>query len=72
MKALTIVAHVQQKGVLEGVQSMVFFLTDGHPTRGVTDTEAILRNVREANRHTRAAIFRYTLGTLGPPSSDIL
>ena len=61
MKALTIVAHVQQKGVLEGVQSMVFFLTDGHPTRGVTDTEAILRNVREANRHTRAAIFRYTV-----------
>jgi hypothetical protein len=58
VKALTIVAHVQQKGVLEGVQSMIFFLTDGHPTRGVTDTQAILTNVREANTHTRAAIFR--------------
>jgi hypothetical protein len=34
VKALTIIAHVQQKGVLEeGVQSMIFFLTDGHPTR---------------------------------------
>jgi hypothetical protein len=63
VKALTIVAHVQQKGVLEeGVQSMIFFLTDGHPTRGVTDTQAILANVREANRHTRAAIFRWEGG----------
>jgi len=26
------------KGVLDGVQSMIFFLTDGHPTQGVTDT----------------------------------
>ena len=38
IKALTILTHVKQKGVLEGVQPMVFFLTDGHPTVGVTDT----------------------------------
>ena len=51
LKALTIVTHVKQKGILKGVQPMVFFLTDGHPTVGVTDTQEILTNVKKANRH---------------------
>jgi len=62
VKALTIVTHVQQKGVLNGVQSMVFFLTDGHPTKGVTDTKQILENVRSANKEAKAAIFSLAFG----------
>jgi len=62
VKALTIVTHVQQKGVLSGVQSMIFFLTDGHPTKGVTDTTQILDNVRIANENTNASIFSLAFG----------
>ncbi len=41
------------------------------PTRGVTDTQAILANVREANRHTRAAIFRCDGGGGGGVCSSL-
>ncbi|XP_023341338.1 inter-alpha-trypsin inhibitor heavy chain H4 [Eurytemora carolleeae] len=41
---------------------MIFFLTDGHPTQGVTDTVQILENVREANKDTKAAIFSLAFG----------
>ena len=62
IKALTILTHVKQKGVLEGVQPMVFFLTDGHPTVGVTDTLEILDNVRNANKVIQTPIFSLAFG----------
>eukprot|EP00092_Neocalanus_flemingeri_P002183 GFUD01002323.1.p1 GENE.GFUD01002323.1~~GFUD01002323.1.p1 ORF type:complete len:676 (-),score=217.81 GFUD01002323.1:157-2109(-) len=62
VKALTILTHVKQKGVLKGVQPMVFFLTDGHPTVGVTDTIEILDNVRNANKVIQTPIFSLAFG----------
>jgi len=62
IKALTILTHVKQKGVLDGVQPMVFFLTDGHPTVGVTDTIEILNNVRNANKVIQTPIFSLAFG----------
>ena len=62
IKALTILTHVKQKGVLEGVQPMVFFLTDGHPTVGVTDTQEILNNVKNANKVIQTPIFSLAFG----------
>ena len=42
---------------------MVFFLTDGHPTVGVTDTLQILGNIRKANgEHIRAPLFSLAFG----------
>ena len=38
--------------VVQEVQSMVFFLTDGHPTVGVTDTLVILDNIRQRSALT--------------------
>merc|ERR1719474_758148 len=62
LKALTIVTHVKQKGILKGVQPMVFFLTDGHPTVGVTDTQEILTNVKKANSLIQTPIFSLAFG----------
>jgi len=62
IKALTIITHVKQKGVLEGVQPMVFFLTDGHPTVGVTKTQEILQNVKDANSDIQTPIFSLAFG----------
>ena len=62
-KALTILAHVKARGVLaRSVQPLVFFLTDGHPTVGETDTVRILGNVRRANRAVRAPVFSLAFG----------
>ena len=41
---------------------MVFFLTDGHPTVGVTDTMEILDNIKTANSNIRAPIFSLAFG----------
>ena len=41
---------------------MVFFLTDGHPTVGVTDTLQILDNIRRANTLLSAPIFSLAFG----------
>ena len=49
LKALTILTHVKQKGILKDVQPMMFLLTDGYPTVGVTDTQEILTNIKKAN-----------------------
>ena len=62
LKALTIVTHVKQKGILKDVQPMVFFLTDGHPTVGVTDTQEILTNVKKANKLIQTPIFSLAFG----------
>ena len=62
LKALTIVTHVKQKGILKDVQPMVFFLTDGHPTVGVTDTQEILTNVKKANSLIQTPIFSLAFG----------
>ena len=41
---------------------MVFFLTDGHPTVGETDTLKILHNVKKANVDTKTAVFSLAFG----------
>ena len=41
---------------------MVFFLTDGHPTVGVTDTQEILTNVKKANKLIQTPIFSLAFG----------
>ena len=41
---------------------MVFFLTDGHPTVGVTDTLQILDNIKKANTNIGAPIFSLAFG----------
>ena len=41
---------------------MVFFLTDGHPTVGETDTLAILDNIKTANSNIGAPIFSLAFG----------
>lgn len=41
---------------------MVFFLTDGLPTVGSTDVQAILRAAQERNRDLRARIFAFGVG----------
>ena len=41
---------------------MVFFLTDGHPTVGVTDTMEILENIKTANSNIGAPIFSLAFG----------
>ena len=41
---------------------MVFFLTDGHPTVGVTDTLQILDNIKTANSNIGAPIFSLAFG----------
>ena len=55
-------AGFQEKKVLEGVQPMVLFLTDGHPTVGETDTLRILQNVKKANADTKTAVFSLAFG----------
>jgi len=62
VKALTITTHVQQKGVMDGVPSIILFLTDGFPTKGVRDPQKILDNVREANKNADTAIFSLAFG----------
>ena len=45
-------------------QPLVFFLTDGHPTVGETDSGAILENVKKANEDCDAAIFSLAFGRM--------
>ena len=45
-------------------QPLVFFLTDGHPTVGETDSGVILGNVKKANEECEAAIFSLAFGRL--------
>ena len=52
----------QEEKVLEGVQPMVLFLTDGHPTVGETDTLKILQNVKKTNADTKTAVFSLAFG----------
>ena len=43
--------------------SMIFLLTDGRATFGVTNTERILSGMREANReHPRISVFALEVG----------
>lgn len=42
---------------------MVFFLTDGLPTVGSTDVQAILRAAQEKNKDLKARIFAFGVGT---------
>ena len=43
--------------------SMIFLLTDGQATSGITNTERILHGMREANReHPRISVFSIGLG----------
>merc|ERR1719273_2309612 len=62
LQALEIVSETQEKKMLEGVQPMVLFLTDGHPTVGETDTQRILHNVKKANMDTKTAVFSLAFG----------
>merc|ERR1719273_2143391 len=62
LQALEIVSDTQEKKMLEGVQPMVLFLTDGHPTVGETDTLRILHNVKKANVDTKTAVFSLAFG----------
>jgi len=62
LQALKIVSQTQEQKVLEGVQPMVLFLTDGHPTVGETDTLKILQNVKKANADTKTAVFSLAFG----------
>merc|ERR550532_778062 len=57
LEATNILAQVKSRPAMKEVQSMVFFLTDGHPTVGVTDTLEILDNIRRANTLLSAPIF---------------
>ncbi|MBI3300088.1 MAG: VWA domain-containing protein [Elusimicrobia bacterium] len=41
---------------------MVFFLTDGLPTVGSTDVQAILRSAQERNRDLKARLFAFGVG----------
>ena len=41
---------------------MVFFLTDGHATEGITEPEAILSNATAANRGLAASVFCLAFG----------
>eukprot|EP00095_Tigriopus_kingsejongensis_P007343 maker-scaffold589_size129586-snap-gene-0.49 protein:Tk07343 transcript:maker-scaffold589_size129586-snap-gene-0.49-mRNA-1 annotation:"inter-alpha-trypsin inhibitor heavy chain h4-like" len=60
-RALTIIAHVKHRGVLDkDVQPIIFFLTDGHATIGEVETHLIMDNVRKANMDT--AIFTLAFG----------
>ena len=52
----------QSRVYLQEVQPMVFFLTDGHPTVGVTDTLQILDNIKKANTNIGAPIFSLAFG----------
>jgi len=45
----------------EGVPHIIVFLTDGMPTVGQTDTDRIVRDVKDGNGH-RARIFGFGLG----------
>ena len=47
---------------VQDVQPMVFFLTDGHPTVGVTDTLQILDNIKTANSRIGAPLFSLAFG----------
>ena len=62
IRSLTILDNVKENRVLKDVQPMVFFLTDGHPTVGVTDTQEILENVRSVNSFVQAPIFSLAFG----------
>ena len=43
--------------------SMIFLLTDGQATSGITNTERILSGMKEANReHPRISVFAVGLG----------
>ena len=45
------------------VTSMIIFLTDGDPTEGVTDSDAITANVKKANSDGLVPIFSLAFGT---------
>jgi uncharacterized protein YegL len=49
---------------------IVFFLTDGQPTVGVTSSEQIRRNIKERNGNIKASIYGLGFGTLNPGSED--
>lgn len=46
----------------DGRVPMVFFLTDGVPTVGQTDVNALLARVADANRSVRARVFDFGVG----------
>merc|ERR550532_2637077 len=62
LMAMDILAEEKKNGTLKDVQPMVFFLTDGHPTVGVTDTLQILDNIKTANSNIGAPIFSLAFG----------
>ena len=62
LQALTVVEEPKEQEELAGVQPMVLFLTDGHPTVGETDTLRILGNVKKANTELRTAVFSLAFG----------
>ena len=62
LRALDILQEVRDSGARREVQPMVFFLTDGHPTVGETDTLAILDNIKTANSNIGAPIFSLAFG----------
>lgn len=47
----------------KGRVAMAFFLTDGLPTVGTTDLEALLRAARERNAGLRARVFSFGVGS---------
>ena len=62
LEALSVVADAV--ALRKEAQPLVFFLTDGHPTVGETDSGAILENVKRANGECEAAIFSLAFGRL--------
>lgn len=42
--------------------SLIIFLTDGEPTSGITNSERILENVRNANKDNHPTLFALGLG----------
>ena len=62
LRALEILQEVRDTGARSELQPMVFFLTDGHPTVGETDTLAILDNIKTANANIGAPIFSLAFG----------
>ena len=62
LRALEILQEVRDTGARSELQPMVFFLTDGHPTVGETDTLAILDNIKTANSNIGAPIFSLAFG----------
>ena len=62
LRALEILQEVRDTGARSELQPMVFFLTDGPPTVGETDTLAILDNIKTANSNIGAPIFSLAFG----------